>query len=208
MTRRTGSLPIYCVVSLFLLISSANAAILSFQFSGNVTQVPLDDVFGDIAVGDTIRGSYSFDTSAVDLLPADATIGSFTWAAPFGMTVAVGTHNFRTSGSLNIGILDSFVDQYTVLALSATGDLALELLLQDNMSGVFTDDRLPLISPLLADFAQKDFHLHALLPGGEIQVDGQLSTPQTVPEPSLTGSLLMGSLLAVLACRKRLLQFN
>jgi hypothetical protein len=47
--------------------------------------------------------------------------------APFGMTVTIGVHNFSTSGLLNIGILDSFVDQYTVLAVSSAGDLTLEL---------------------------------------------------------------------------------
>ena len=43
------------------------------------------------------------------------------------MTVTIGVHNFSTSGLLNIGILDSFVNQYTVLAVSRAGDLTLEL---------------------------------------------------------------------------------
>ena len=45
---------------------------------------------------------------------------------------------------------------------------------------------LPLIAPSLSSFARKDFHVHAMLAGGEVQVDGQFSAPsvQAVPEPS------------------------
>jgi hypothetical protein len=87
----------------------------------------VDEAFGDIAVGELIHGSYSFDTPALDQVPADRAAGSFTWSVPFGMTVTIGVHNFSTSGLSNIGILDSFVDQYTVLALSSAGDLTLKL---------------------------------------------------------------------------------
>jgi len=201
---------ISCVASLFALLSSANADIVTFQFSGNVTQVPLDDVFGDIAFGDAIRGSYFFDTAAIDLVP-DPAIGSFTFSAPFGMAATIGVHDFRAFGSLNIGILNSFVDQYTVLARNASGDLTMELFLQDNTGSVFTNDQLPLAFPPLDSFAQKDFHLNARLAGREIQVDGPLGAPdaQVVPEPSLVGPVLAGSIiLLVLARRRRLLQFN
>jgi hypothetical protein len=199
------------VVSLLALLSSANAAVLTFQLSGNVTQVPLDDVFGDIAVGETIHGSYTFDTSAADLAPADSATGIFTWGAPFGMTVTIGTHDFTTSGLLNVGILNSFVDQYTVLGLSAASDVTLELFLQDHTGGVFANDQLPLTAPSLAGFGQKDFHLHAMLAGGEIQVDGQLSTlaSQAVPEPHPAGLVLVGSIiLLVLARRTHAFKFN
>jgi hypothetical protein len=199
-----------CVACFFALLSSANADIVTFQFSGNVTQVPLDEVFGDIAPGDPIRGSYRFDTSATDLIPADLATGSFTFAAPFGMTATIGAHDFNAFGSLNIGILNSFVDQYTVLALSSSGDLSLELFLQDNTGGAFTNDHLPLTERFSDSFTQQDFHLDATLAGGEIQVDGQLSAPnaQVVPEPRLVGLVMAGPiiLLTVVARRRGLLQ--
>jgi hypothetical protein len=203
------TLRIFCVVSLFVLLSSANADIVTFQFSGNVTQVPLDDVFGDIAAGDAIRGSYQFDSTAADLVPGLA-IGSFTFSAPFGMAATIGAHDFRAFGSLNIGTLDSFVDQYTVLASNASGDLTMELFLQDNTGSVFTNDHLPLAFPPLEGFAQKDFHLNARLGGREIQLDGLLGAPdaQVVPEPRLVGLVLAGSfiLLVVVARRRGFLQ--
>lgn len=213
--RRT--LPIYCLASLFALLSSADAAVLTFQFSGNVIQVPQDDVFGDIAVGDAIRGSYSFDTSAADLLPADPALGKYTFSAPFGMTVNVGAHEFSTSGLLDIGIEDIVVnnpflgDQYSVFAQSAANDLTMALFLIDPTHSGFTNDRLPLTAPPLATFTQNVFRLHAILGDGDVFVDGQLSalTVQAVPEPYAAGPMLAGSIiLLALAGRRRLLKFS
>ena len=194
------------IVALFGVLSSANADTVTFGFTGSVTQVPLDDVFGDIAVGSAIQGSYSFDTTAADLVPADPKTGSYTWSAPFGMLVTIGAHDFSTSGVLNIGVVNSFVDQYTVFALSATGDLTLELFLQDNTGSVFVNDHLPLIAPSLGGFAQKDFHFRGMFAGGEVQFDGQLSAPsvQAVPEPSPAVPLLVGSIMVMLARRRSL----
>jgi hypothetical protein len=196
-----------CVISLFVLLSSANAAVLTFQFSGNVTQVPLDEVFGDLNPGDLIQGTFSFDTSATDAVPADPSIGSYTSSAPLGMDVTIGTHNFKTSGGLNIGILNGVVDQYTVLATSASGDLTLELFLQDNTGSAFSNDHLPLTPPALTDFAQRDFHLIATLAGGEVQADGQLgATAVATPEPPTAGFILAGSIFLLPAVRKRFSQ--
>lgn len=195
-----------CIASFFILLSSANASTINISFSGNVTQVPLDEAFGDIAFGDPIQGTFSFDSSAADLIPADPAVGSYTFTAPFGMTVTIGAHNFVTTGLLNIGILNSFVDQFTVLAMSASGDLTLELFLQDNTGTAFANDHLPSALPPLSDFAQKDFHLDALTPGGEVQVDGQVGTSaaQGIPEPSSTASVLTGSLVLLALARRKL----
>jgi hypothetical protein len=196
--------PFFCIVALFGVLSSANADTVTFDFTGSVTQVPLDDVFGDIAVGSAIQGSYTFDTTAVDLVPADPNTGSYTWSAPFGMLVTVEAHDFSTSGVLNIGVVNSFVDQYTVFALSATGDLTLELFLQDTTGSVFVNDHLPLLAPSLSSLTQKDFHFHGMFAGGEVQFDGQLSAPsvQAVPEPSPAIPLLVGSIMVMLARRR------
>ena len=201
-------IPKFCCTALLfiVLLGSAHAAPLLFQFSGTVTQVPLDGVFGDIGVGDAIRGSYTFDTSAVDLVPADPATGSYTSNAPFGMTVTIGTHDFATSGSLNIGILNSFVDQYTVLGTSATGDVTIELFLQDNTGSVFGNDHLPVSLPPLAAFAQKDFHFDAIFGDNEVQVDGELNAlnASDVPEPPPAGPILAGSMLALVFVRNKL----
>ena len=176
-------------------MGTANAAPITFQFSGVITQVPIDGIFGDIFAGDLFFGSYTFDSAAADAIPADPATGSYTSAgAPFGMTVMIGVHVFSTSNLLNIGIMNGLVDQYTVLALSAGGDLTLELFLQDNTAGVFANDGLPLSAPSLASFTLMDFRLSQTFETGEVQVDGRIDALTTVPEPA-TGALSCGVLL-------------
>lgn len=199
-------LRIYCLVCLFGLFSAVSASPLSLQFSGNVTQIPVDDIFGDITVGESIGGSFSFDSAAVDLIPADPATGVYASSSPFGMTVTIGSHEFTTSGSITIGILNSFVDQYTIFASSPSNDLTLELFFQDNTATAFSDDHLPLTLPALSGFQQKDFHLDAIFDRGEVQVDGQVvgSDVQAVPEPASAALYACSfGLFALLRLRRR-----
>jgi hypothetical protein len=118
---------IFCAALLLALLSPVKATPLTFEFSGHVTQVPLHEIFGDISSEDAMQGGVSFDTSVTDLVPTDLTTGSYNFSAAFGMTITIGAHDFAAYGLLNIGILNRFVDQFTVLATSASHDLALEL---------------------------------------------------------------------------------
>jgi hypothetical protein len=184
---------------------AASAASITVQFTGIVTQVPIDDIYGDITAGSLFAGSYTFNSTAVDLIPADPASGSYTSSGvPFEMLVSIDGHVFTASDSVNIGIFNSFVDQYTVLALGASGDLALELFLQDNAATVFANDGLPLTAPLLGAFAIKDFHSHQVAVGGEVQVDGQVTSlsVSTVPEPS-AGLLVCAGLVVLLLLWRR-----
>ena len=178
---------------LFLLTCSAHATPITFLFSGTLSQVPVDEVFGDINAGEDLRGSYTFDSSAMDLVP-DSAVGSFTSATPFGMQVTIGSHNFVAQGSLNIGVLNASVDQYTVLAQSSPGNISLELFFQDNTGAVFSNDHLPITPPELASFAAKDFHLDAVLADQEVQADGQINSLFAAPEPDPATLVLGGSL--------------
>jgi len=199
---------LFCLV-LLLMPGGLKGGVITFQFSGAVTQVPLDEVFGDINFGDVIQGSFSFDTAGADQIPADPATGSYTFSAPFGMTVAVGTHEFSTTGSLNIGILNSFIDQFTVLATSASGNLTLELLLQDSTGSVFSNDHLPSGALALGSFDQRDFHLDAVFAGGEVQADGRVTAirVQGAPEPGALVAVASGLMaLGGLAARRRFSQ--
>jgi hypothetical protein len=171
-----------------LAIGPARANPVTFQFSGTVTQVPVDQVFGDITFGEAFSGTLTFDPTAADQVPADPSIGSYTFGAPFGLTVDIGVHNFEATGSLNIEVVNSFVDQYTVLATDQTGALIMNLFLLDNTGTALGDDHLPQPGPSLASFGERDFHLDDFLDSGEIQVEGQIDAPsiQATPEPSST----------------------
>jgi hypothetical protein len=193
-----------CAACFFLLLGGANASTITVNFTGTVTQVPIDEVFGDISFGEQIQGSFSFDPSAPDLIPGDPSVGSYAFGAPFGMTASIGAHEFDAFGGMSIGILNSFVDQLTVLATNGAGDLTLELFMQDDTGRVFTNDHLPLAPPPEGSFAQKDFHLDAFFDDEEIQVDGQFGAAPTteVPEPS-TAILFLAASMALLALARR-----
>jgi len=119
------------------------------------------------------------------------------------MTLTIGAHVFSTSDSLNIGIVNSGVDQYTVLAQSAGGDLTLELFLEDNSATAFNGDGLPLSVPLLGNFTIADFHLVALVNDGQLQVDGNLTSftcgPGCSPIPEPSSGLLAAAISLLLA---------
>jgi hypothetical protein len=170
--------------------AAAHADLVTFQFTGVVTQVPIDDLYGDISFGNAITGSYSFNSLAADGAPADATTGSYTsLGIPYVFNASFAGHVFSVTDYLNIGVFNSVVDQYTVFALNPT--LTLEIFLQDNSGAVFGNDQLPLFPPPLGSFVLRDFHFDQVL-DGETQVDGRIDsltcssgcTANVVPEPS------------------------
>ena len=57
------------------------------------------------------------------------------------MTATIGATIFAESGALNVGILNSFVDQYTVHA-SSSPLLTMDFLFQDNSASAFSTDGL------------------------------------------------------------------
>jgi hypothetical protein len=190
----------------------AQAGPITFNFTGSVTQVPVDDLGTGIQSLDAITGSFTFDSAAVDAIAAP-TSGSYTSnGAAFGMTVSIGAGavTFSESGFLNIGILNSFVDQYTVTASSAA--LVLDLFFQDNSGAEFGSDGLPLSPPALTGFAQREFHLDQTnIAGDETQADGTITSltcgsgcsASSVPEPSSAALLLTGAILCGLRSASR-----
>jgi len=189
-----------------LLAGSAHADPVTFQFSGNVTDVLADDGFG-ITSGDAIRGTFSFDPSAADLVPGDPTIGIYEFSAPFGMDVVAGGHDFNASGLLSIGIAVGSVDLYTVTAVGDSGNLDLQLFLQDSSGGVFPSDHLPSTPPSLNSFDLRDFHLIDQLTDGQVQLDGHVTSLTdpiaATPEPSQEALVLAGLILFLGLLRRK-----
>lgn len=182
--------------------TTANATLITVNFTGTITQVPVDDIFGDIAPGDPFHGAYTYDTSALDQIPATTT-GSYSFTAPLGLIATIGQHTFDATGDLNIGIFNSFLDQYTVFAQNPATGLTTGLTLQDNSATALLTDQLPDTAPILANFTQADFHLTLTLDGAELQADGQLDALTSVPEPSSIHLMLAAILARCILRRKR-----
>jgi hypothetical protein len=190
----------------------AQACPITLNFTGGVTQVPIDDLGTGIQSLNAITGSLTFDSAAVDAIAAPTSASYTSNGAAFGMTVSIGAGavTFSESGFLNIGILNSFVDQYTVTASSPT--LTMDLFFQDNSGAAFGSDGLPLSPPALAGFAQREFHLDQTnIAGDETQVDGTITSltcgsgciASSVPEPSSAALLLTGAILCGLRSASR-----
>jgi hypothetical protein len=167
---------------------------VTFVYNGVVTAVGVDDIYGDIAAGDVFQVSFTFDSNSGDLIPGDSNSASYLSAGgPYSVTLTLPTHVFVAADSVSIGILNSFIDQYTVFAQGSGGALTLELLLQDNSGTAWATDGLPLVAPPLSAFPFNEFHFREVQGSLEVQVDGQLTGLAEVPEPSTVFHLCIGA---------------
>ena len=181
---------------------------ITFQFTGTISQVPLDEVFGDITQGQPMTGDFTFESTSPDLVPADPSTGSYQAPAgpPYVFNVSFAGHAFSASDSLGVAVFNASVDQYSVMATNALLSETLEIFLQDNTGTVFANDSLPLSPPLLSAFATSPvaFSLDATFGAGEVQVNGTVDSltcsscsATAAPEPSsaaLLGSAFAGAL--------------
>jgi hypothetical protein len=142
------------------------SAAVTFSFTGSVT----DDPFGLSSFGAPISGSYTFDPGATDAIAGPAAASYASSGAAFGFGVDVDGTPYAVGGTLSIGILNSIVDQYAVLA--DDGTLRLELFLEDPGASVFATDALPLAAPPLGSFSFRQFRLF----GTDVEFLGTVDT--------------------------------
>jgi hypothetical protein len=196
---------------LILLASVANAAPITFQFTGIVdsTIAFYDPAFIDDPSGATFTGIYTFDDNATDTV-AGSSSGGYVGS---GVTLSVTNQSFSFA-SVNIGV-NNFVglDQYLVSFADAITFLSIRL--EDAQAGAFSTDALPLLPPALAPFETRFMTFQLSDPGFNALVDfnGTITAlecvtgcdqqpPVTpVPEPATVSLLAAG--LGVLAARRR-----
>lgn len=154
----------------FLTPMSANCARVTIAITATVTVV--DDfnniLNASIAVGDTIRGSYSYDSIAVDSNPLPQVGDYYYTTAPSGVRLTVNGLNFRTDPS-NVAFLLELVDNYlgrdnyvwhsynNLFDISATGMFVsnhLDFQLDDPTQTAISSPALPKNPPRLSDWTQ------------------------------------------------------
>lgn len=178
----------------------ALAGPVTFSFTGSVT----DDPYGLSSFGAPIVGSYTFDSSALDAIADPAAASYASSGAAYGFSASVDGMGHTVVGTLSVGVLNSFVDQYAVIA--DDGSLRLELFLEDAGATAFASDGLPLAAPALGGFAFRQFRLFGTEAEFLGTVDtlvctaGCAATPVPAP-PTLT--LFGAALFGLGACTRR-----
>src|SRR3954451_552730 len=99
-----------CVLGLALFASPAAAQDVTVSFRGALTSVD-NSPFADLAAGTPFTGSYTFSLSTPDSNSMEQVGDYFHTTAPYGVTVTIGTHTFRTDPS-NVNFLLELVNDY------------------------------------------------------------------------------------------------
>ena len=217
LNQATGYL--FLLWGLVVVPTVADAAPITFVFTGTVTQDPLldpvDPFGGTIASGTPFSGSYVFESTTDD---GDGSLngGSYT-SAGGSLTLTIGSQTFLAADLLNIGVGNNFSgsDFYTVFAQSTGGPdvFDISLLLQDFDATVFGSPLLPTDAPPLSAFELATLALSGTVSGNQVQIDGQIMSlictdgcvpgGGTPPVPEPTTLILLSTALAAMRLRGR-----
>ena len=199
--------PAICAV-LALCSASALASPITFFYSGELVSVGTPDPTDPANpfpvppdFGSPFSGFYTFDSSALDAVPADAATGSYaSTGAPFGLTLELGGLSFSYD-SVSIGVTDGYSsfgpgDQY--LAGFAAGPTVLSIRLTDFSEMLFATDSLPVTPPDLTGLFT-EFFFSETVSGVQVDVNGVVTTlvctsgcAVPAPEPSAVWLLATG----------------
>lgn len=209
---RTGTKRVALGAALGLLIGwdglagAVHAALVTFNFEGNVTFVETD-ISSHFSTGDKLVGSYSFSSDTPNLSfnaqhgtyavnQMSFTMGSSAYTADLSF---LGTPQIRITTNSNVNPSTSTPDTYRVISVVNSGPSAGLLLPREfwfDISGVNKfDDSLPLTPPSLGDFlgTERTFRMNFVQPVGAVGwVSGELTSLTLAPVP-LPGAVLLFS---------------
>ena len=194
-----------------ILVLSANslwATIITIELTAEIAEV--DDISGllegNVNVGDTITGSYTYDSTTLDSSPSE-TVGSY-WhfSSPYGISLSVGGFVFQTdldNVNFGIGILNNHNgrDSYAFGSLNnlpLSNGVWVEHIswqLDDYTATALSSTDLPTTPPVLEDWAYSPAQLGIKLGSkGYAGLYGEVTSVELVPEPGTVFLLGFGSL--------------
>lgn len=206
MIKRTASLA--AAAMLGLVAANAEAALVTFQFTGTVT---VSSVAG-VSSGDTIKGFYTFDTAVADTFeePPPIPDGSGPHVGIYPQVTAAGFQvggltvltTFPNDGS---GAILTLNDRFGQDGYSVNVGSLFSLSLQDTDQAALTSDDLPTTPPDVSLFESTQFYysLGAVIGVLDTLVIGPPNVFEAVPAPAAWGLLLGGLALLGVAKRRR-----
>jgi hypothetical protein len=220
----TGKIVTIIVLCFALQASSVFAFPISIDITATVNYVSdyMNLLDGAINVGDLITGTYTYESTTVDLYPQVDTLGAY-WhdTPPYGISLNTGGFVFRTDPTdvrflVELGNDRPTGKDFYLLRSYNNAPLSDELVvdhiawqLDDSTQTVLSSDALPTVPPILDDWGQfgltitggipdpygiEDFFIRAAV------TSAVLSGSQPVPEPStmlLFGTEVIGLLIFV-----------
>jgi hypothetical protein len=164
--------PLLCSVGVAFLLSSphtASAQEITFNFTAVITRVFDSLSSGPFALGQTVTGSYTFDSAAVDQDPSPV-VGLYQNVTRLEFSVPAANYHATTTAGSSPGFIevldneDGVRDRY-VVSMGTPGqnvsgpDVAghtldhIGIVLRDRTTFAVSSDALPLVPPMLSDFA-------------------------------------------------------
>jgi hypothetical protein len=175
-----------------LMAGAAQGVPITFAFSGTITQIndSGDALGGDVLIGDTFTGTYTFESTLSDSVPGPS-VGQYLSATSV-MRVSVGAFDVFSGNHTWLSVYNySAFDALWLQASDFDSDglhaNGMAVSLSDTTASVFPDDSLPLMPPPLAAFDpdQRRFGLEARRLEGNTSgfyISGVIET--LTPEPA------------------------
>jgi hypothetical protein len=181
---------------------------ITFLFASTIDRVdvPMEDpVLGAITIGSPVLGSFTFDSDAEDLNPAEWNGEYEMFGPPFGIRGEIGRVPFSAT-NIRINLIDDYpflpfaLDDMLVSSSLSPGPLGTDLRIRIQMiegSGrPLSSDNLPLVPPMFSADASRYFTVQGSASTGEsFALGGFDLTLEPVPEPSTT-AMMIGSMIA------------
>ena len=191
--------------------TAAQATPITINITATVSY--MDDVLnqlnGQIHVGSTITGSYTYESTTLDSIPDDPVVGHYRhYSQPYGVSLTVGGFNFETNpnsvnflmgiGNVNPGGGADGYWFYSYNNLPLSNGVAVDSIgwqITDNTGTVFSSDALPTTAPIpLTQWQSNNLNIYGAGPDAFF-ISADVTSAEIVPEPATFLLVALGGLL-------------
>jgi hypothetical protein len=199
---------IAAIGSIVLFVSHSQSALIEIAIEAEVTAVSDSGnlLEGNVNVGDTITGSYKFDSDTPDSSPIDPIVGHYWhYSIPHGISLNVGDLLFQTTPS-NVEFLVLIVnnnslghDIYSIISYNnhiVDENLQVESIsfaLKDYSGQALIADDLPVLPPQIDDYKDENYLVIAGGREGGYGIGACITSVVLIPEPASIMLFTIGS---------------